>query len=257
MVKFFTLIILSVCISIQVEAQNNKTQNNRSDKPPVINVNSCGEMGVEGGWSGWQASVGDYSANAGTNPTASTITYSQVNIAPTTFPTRFVLTGGAGSDVCTPGPNAGSPIITNVAPGFGNASIQLGQLTTNGDDGQCNNGCVERLTYSFVVTKADTNFIYAYAMVFNFRENGGLPSHNAFEVPYAEIYMLDQSGNVVPCSHQKYMGDTTGQTVPTPGLYPTQQGCNGQGVALYKAWTVVGVNLAKYLGQTLTVYAGR
>jgi hypothetical protein len=226
----------------------------RSGKPPVVYANSCGGMGGENGWDGWQASIGDYSANANTNPTSSTITYSQTNVAPSTFPTRFVLTG-AGSDNCTPGPAAGSPRINNVAPGFGNASIRLGERTTNGMDGGCTDGCVERLTYTFNVTNADTNFIYAYAMVFNFRQTlNNLPDHNAKEVPFAEIYILDGNGKMVPCSHQKYMGDTTGQTVATPGLYSTTTGCDGQGAALYKPWTVVGVNLAKYLNQTLTVY---
>jgi PKD repeat protein len=222
---------------------------------PKLNANSCGDMGGENGWSGWQASVGDYSSNPQPNPTSSSITYSQTNIAPSTLPLRFILTN-TGSDSCTPGPIAGSPLLPVVAPGFGNFSIQMGQRLSNGVDGGCNRGCVEKLTYSFTVTPADTNFIYTYAFVMSNRlSSSGQPEHAAKEVPFAEIFILDQNGDVILCSHQKYMGDTLGQTTPTPGLYATQSACArvAQSEVYYKPWAVVGVDLAKYIGQTVTV----
>lgn len=214
----------------------------------AINANSCGEMGGENGWGLWQASIGDYADHGVT----STITYSQQNISPSTYPTRFVLTSGTGKDACTTGLT--SPAISNVAPGFGNASIQLGQLTTTGMQGGCNIGCVERLTYSFTVTSADTNFIYACAFVMNNRTLNGQPDHTAMQSPFAEIFILDSIGNIIPCSHQKYLGDTLGQTIFSSGIYPAQSACGFGDSAKYKPWTVAGVNLAKYVGKTLTVH---
>jgi hypothetical protein len=236
-------------LMLQKEKATPATPLAHSGKPHVVYANSCGGMGGENGWDGWQASIGDY-PDDGTGQ----IKYSQINIAPTLNPNRFVLTSGTGTDACTPGPNPGSPSLPVVAPGFGKASIQLGERVVNGLNGGCARGCAERLTYTFTVTKADTNFIYAYAMMFNFRLNiQGLPDHTGTQVPYAEIYFLDGK-DTVKCSHQKYMGDTLGQTIPTPGLYPTDTRCFFGDTALYKPWTVVGVNLARYLNKTLTVY---
>jgi PKD repeat protein len=235
---------------VSLKDKNINIKSSRSGPLPGVNANSCGDMGGENGWSGWQASVGDYADQGNVN----TITYSQSNVSPTLFPARFVLTTGTGTDACTPGPAANSPPLPVVAPGFGNRSIQLGERTTTGMQGGCNRGCVERLTYSFTVSKADTNFIYAYAFVFDFRMNNGQPDHTAHQVPFAEIYILDAKGDTVKCSHQKYMGDTLGQTSPTPGLYETDPACAFGDAARYKPWTVVGVNLSKYLGQNITIY---
>ena len=233
--------------STPIQKNKNNAVHNNSLRAPSA---ACNELGGENGWGPWVASTGDY-ALIGNNTNASTIIYNTINVAPTA--PRFNLTGGNGIDPCTPGPAAGSPPIPVVAPGFGNTSIQLGDPTVNGNDGGCNSGCVERLSCSLNVTAADTNFIYAYAIIFNFPASGATTTHTGAQVPFAEIYMLDQNGDTVECSHQKYMGDTAGQTIPTPGLYPST--CTGGGGkdAAYKPWTTVGVNLAKYVGQTITI----
>src|SRR3972149_6945540 len=117
---------------------------------PVTNT-ICSNLGVESGWGAWKAATGDF---IGGN-----ITFNATNLSPVT--PRFNLTSGVGFDVCTPN----SPRIPVVASGFGNASIQLGQIQTNGNLGGCNSGCIEQLTFPLTVTAQDTNFTFAYAIV--------------------------------------------------------------------------------------------
>ena len=201
-------------------------------------------MGGENGWDAWTAETGRY-----INGVIS-ITATGTPAAP-----RFALTT-AGVDACTPGAAPGAPPLPVVAPGFGNRSIRLGERTINGQDGGCSigmtqAGCVERLTYPFTVTAADSNFIYSYAIIL---ENPSNQAHTEKEVPYAEIYILDGTDTVV-CSYQKYMGDTTGSNIIQPGFYaatcpgPDQNGMD----VVYKPWTTVGINLNKYVGKTLSV----
>jgi PKD repeat protein len=210
----------------------------QSSKTPVVNASgTCSDMGAEGGWSVWQAATGDYASTG-------VITFNATGLVPTA--PRFNLTSGAGVDPCTPG--GGGPPLPVVAPGFGNASIQLGQPQTNGFTGGCSLGCVEQLTFNLQVVPADTNFIYTYAVIL---ENPA--GHSITNQPFAEIYMLDKNGDTVKCSHHKYVGDINGG-VP-PGMYRaacTSTGGYGMDVA-YLPWTVNGIDLAAYIGQTLKV----
>jgi len=65
---------------------------------------------------------------------------------------------------------------------------------------------------------------------------------------YVEFSILDASGNPIPCAQQRYVGGANAL-----GFYEVNgQGCADQG-DLYKPWTLVGVNLSGYVGQTLTV----
>jgi gliding motility-associated-like protein len=220
----------------------------RAGQQPVVNA-GCGDMGAENGWSAWKASTGSYQNGA-------IIFDNPQGVAPRA--PRFAMTSGGATDPCTPG--SGGPVLPMVAPGFGNSSIRLGEPRTNGLDGGCDEsanggpqaGCVERLMFPFTVGPTDTNFIYSYAIVL---ENPSNIPHNGKEVPYAEIYIL-AGNNIVPCSHQKYTGDTTGTgTNVQPGFYAarcTGPQTNGQDV-VYKPWTTVGINLNGYVGQTLTV----
>src|ERR1039457_3602017 len=167
---------------IIAKKEKSASQTNRVQQPVVNGV--CSDMGVENGWGSWLASTGDYSGNA----TTGTITYNATGLAPASVPVgpnglpRFVITTGAGVDPCTPGPAVGSPPIPVVAPGFGLHSIQLGAIQTTGNMGGCNKGCVEKLTYVLNVGPADTNFLYAHAILFNYPATG----HTGAEVPFAE-----------------------------------------------------------------------
>lgn len=210
-----------------VEARQNSFQFSqlKKDGNPPVPFAACSDMGAETGWGAWQGDIG--TANSG----------SQTWTPPPGAPTapNFNLTAGAGVDPCTPGPGpctpAPCPTIPVVAPGFGNASIQLGQQQTT--------GCVaEQLTYALTVTAADTNFIFAYAMVI---QDAG---HSVSDQPFVDLCIRDQSGNPVPCGCFRYTGGPS-----LPGFY--QAAC-GFGT-YYKPWTIVGVNLSAYVGQTLTI----
>ncbi|MFM7218077.1 MAG: hypothetical protein ACKO1U_08675, partial [Bacteroidota bacterium] len=225
-------------------------------KAANLNSNVCGtcrDMGAENGWDVWQAEQGLNYDSLGLQ--LSSIT------SPVT--PRFTITTGPGIDPLTPGLNPGDPPITLVAPpGFGSSSIFLGQRQTDGIGGGCTTqqsqlraGCAERLTYCFNVGINDTNFIYAYAFVM---ENPNDSSHTLFSMPYVEFMILDANGDTLPCAYQRYIASES---------FPGQYTCNeprlasggGQGgavyrdTAVYKPWTVEGVNLSPYIGQTLTV----
>ena len=214
----------------------------------------CGDVGVENGWSSWKAATGVYFGGV--------VTLNATNLIPTA--PRFNLTSGAGLDGCTPGPNPNDPPLQLVAPGFGNASIQLGHPKSNGYDDGCSapyptmaGGCVEQLTYALTVTPQDTNFLYAYAVVL---ENPTNVPHSANDVPFAEIYMRDQNGDTISCSYHKYTGSINATGVIPPGMYAAScagpvvagYGPNGNDVA-YSPWSVNGLSLKNYVGQTITI----
>jgi PKD repeat protein len=185
---------------------------------------ACTDLGVESGWSLWEGAPG---TNNGSNP--GTLGPPAAPAAP-----RFNLTSGAGIDPCTPGINPGDPTIPVVCPGFGGSSIQLGEPETD--------GCfIEQLSFPFTPTAQDTNLVYAFAAVLYD------PPHQPNEKPYVEFKILDASGDTVPCSFQKYLSDP-GQ----PGWYTANATCTGSPQTYYKPWTIVGVNLSAYVGQTLT-----
>lgn len=188
---------------------------------------ACSDIGVENGWGAWQGSIG---SNSGGNP--GLFQAPGTPVAP-----RFNITSGSGIDPCTPGINAGDPAIPVVAPGFGNASIQLGEPQVT--------GCMtEQLTYPLTVTAADTDFVYSYALVFYDPSSG----HAAQEKPFADFLILDQNGDTIPCSFVHYVSDPF-----LPGWYTANSTCNGSPSTFYKPWTSVGVNLKNYVGQTLTI----
>jgi gliding motility-associated-like protein len=227
---------------INGNSQSSTPQTQTKKNPSVNATGTCSGMGGEGGWGVWEAATGNN--NYLNTPS---ITWNATGLVPSA--PRFTIVSGNGIDPCTPGINPGDPPIPFVAPGFGNASIQLGQTATNGSTGGCNYGCVEQLTYNLLVTPQDTNFVYAYAIILENPSTG----HTKSAAPYAEIYILDKNNDTVACSHHKYMGDTTGG-VP-PGMYRaacTSPAGYGLDVA-YQPWTTFGICLTSYIGQTVKV----
>jgi len=199
----------------------------RADQTPIANA-ACGDMGAENGWGSWSGKQGDNSA-AGN---AAIISW-QTPSNPPPAGTLFNITSGTGIDPNTP--SAGNPSIPVVCPNFGNHSIVLNQSCTTGFT-------CEQLTYPLTVTPADTNFVYAYAIVI---ENAG---HIAQDMPFVEFGIYDINGNVIPCSFQHYTGGTI------PGFYYVNgSGCGLAGTDQYKPWTYVGVNLSPYIGQTVNI----
>lgn len=215
---------------------------------------TCYNMGAENGWDVWQAEEGKNYDSLGLILTSAV-----------PAPIRFNITTGPGIDPLTPGVKPGDPPITLVAPpGFGMSSIQLGQPMTDGQGGGCSlpinpfaAGCAERLTYCFTVGAADTNFIYSYAFVM---ENPGDSTHTIDNMPYVEFMILDPNGDTIPCAYQRYIASES-----FPGQYTCNRARTGGGggggggggfmrdTAIYKPWTIEGVNLSNYIGQTLTV----
>ena len=228
---------------------------NRNPAPFAL----CSELGVESGnWGSWKASEG-YFRNGDPAPTF----FSPIN--PASSSARFSIVTGTGNDPCTVG--AGGPPLPFVCPGFGNSSIRLGEAGANGISGPCyntppypsppfgieGNGCSERLEFNLTVTKQDTNFVYAYALVIENPPSG----HSLDEAPFAEIYILDSNNDTIDCSHRKYIADLTGGV--GAGFYTAS--CAGSTnttipngmIVSYKPWTLEGINLSKYVGQTLKV----
>ncbi|MFM2206246.1 MAG: hypothetical protein RL213_221 [Bacteroidota bacterium] len=209
---------------------------------------TCHDMGAENGWGVWEASKG-------TNDQLNSLT-----LNPTVLPDppRFSITTGAGIDRLTPGVRPGDPPITVVAPpGFGNSSIRLGQLETDGQGGGCSNagqlnlpaGCAERLTYCFTVGIMDTNFVYAYAFVMeNPSDTNTNNFHTTSQMPFVEFLMLDANGDTVSCAYKRYLANDN-----FAGQYICNDNRQQRDTAIYKPWTVEGVNLSAYIGQTLTV----
>ncbi len=202
------------------------TQFSKKKDPNPVPL-ACTDLGVENGWSQWVGAIG---SNSGGNPGT------LQPAVPNPPAPRFNITTGAGIDPCTPGAAAGAPTIPVVAPGFGNSSIQLGQPQTT--------GCMtEQLTFPFTPTAQDTNLVYAFAAVLYDPSSG----HAFNEKPYVEFKILDQNGDTVPCSFQRYISDPN-----LPGWYTAAAGCLGGNSTFYKPWTIVGVNLSAYVGQQLT-----
>ena len=198
----------------------------------------CSAMGFENGWGPWLTATG-----------------SHVYSGPVNFPSslsapsspHFAITTGPGIDPCTPGTAPGAPPLPVVCPfpGFGNSSFLMGEPGVNGAK-------AEKGEFQLTVSAQDTNFLYAYAIVL---ENPLNNPHKNNSTTYAEIYILDQNKNVVPCSYHRYTGDSTAVNAVPPGFYAAAcagPAGNGNDV-IYKPWAIDGINLAKYVGQTLTV----
>ncbi len=148
---------------------------------------------------------------------------------PNTGTNQVTITSGAGVD-----PIAGA-LIPVVCPTGGNYSCMIG-------DGPRNGAQMGILQQSFMVTAANANFIYMYAVVL---EN---PSHIYYEQPYFNVQMLDQNGNPIPnCGNYSVV---SGPSLPGfKAIYyaPDADTC------YCKPWTTVFVPLQNYIGQCITI----
>lgn len=140
---------------------------------------------------------------------------------------------------CCPNPNGQQTIMTGAgldpAGGFpvvfpgGNFSLRLGNNVTGGE--------ADRIQQTFLVSPANANFSYRYAVVFQD------PGHPANQQPSFQVEMLDSTGTQVPCTFY-YVAAGAG----IPGF----QNSAIAGV-IYKPWTTVLVDLTPYIGQNLTI----
>ncbi|HLG33505.1 MAG TPA: PKD domain-containing protein [Bacteroidia bacterium] len=95
----------------------------------------------------------------------------------------------------------------------------------------------ERLVYSMTVDQYNALFVYRYAVVLED------PGHPTSDQPNFRIRVLDALGNVID---------------PVCGQYFVQAAANipgfqTSGSVIWKDWTMVGISLSAYIGQTVTI----
>jgi gliding motility-associated-like protein len=122
-------------------------------------------------------------------------------------------------------PYGGFPIVL---PG-GNYSLRLGN--------NINGGEADRIEQTFLVSPANANFSYKYAVVLED------PGHPQIQQPFFEIQMIDTNSVQIPCTHF-YVA--AGQNIP--GFFNSAS----PGV-IYKPWTTVLIDLSPYIGQNVTI----
>ncbi len=119
----------------------------------------------------------------------------------------------------------------------GNAySARIGNMWQ--DVGSNGYGDGETVSYSFLVTPANCNFTYHYAVVLY---DGGHPTG---QQPFFNIAMVDGSGNSIACANYE-VDATTAQTIG--GFTPLS------GSIYVKPWTSVFIPLNNFVGQTVKI----
>ncbi|MFH1004167.1 MAG: PKD domain-containing protein, partial [Bacteroidota bacterium] len=225
-----------------VNAQNPVLpQKHKMPVPPVAFSAGCNDIdiGVENGnFGNWRAETKSWSINS---PFCTGYNFYATPWASASLPVpgRITIVPSPSVDICADVP--GFP-INLPSPMGGNFSIQLGNNSVGAQ--------TEKLIHTLNVTPSDTNFIYQYAVVFE-NPTAHLPS----EMPYFDFVILDQNNDTVLCSFQHYVSGPN-----LPGFHTSllsNPNCNnlsmGPEVIYYKPWTVVGVNLSAYIGQTVTI----
>ncbi|MGZ3921878.1 MAG: hypothetical protein ACXVC7_16380, partial [Bacteroidia bacterium] len=200
--------IISANQTTSTFATNNLSKQNPYNPQPT-SAGPCINIDYESGsLSGWTPSSGYH---PGFNP---------LGCCPNPGGQQLV-TSGAGID-----PAGGFPVV---APG-GNFSLRLGDSNTGGE--------ADRIEQTFMVSAANANFTYRYAVVLQD------PGHTASQQPAFTVEMLDSTGAQVPCT---FYNVTAGGNIP--GFFNSQS----QASVVYKPWTNVLVDLTNYIGQNVTI----
>jgi PKD repeat protein len=119
-----------------------------------------------------------------------------------------------------------------VLPAFAGGHVcRLGNDNVNAE--------AEQLRYDLAVDSNNALFVYRFAVVLED------PGHAPQDQPRFEIRVLDSLGNVVDPICGQYFVES-GQSIP--GF----QTCVNSGT-VWKDWTTVGINLAPYIGQNITL----
>lgn len=140
------------------------------------------------------------------------------------------IVAGRHTIITTPGVDPFSCGGLSVLPPGGTTSARLGNSNTGAQG--------ERLRYQMTVDQSNALFIYKYAVVL---ENPA--GHTPTEQPEFSVRILNQSGVQI------------GGTCGTYTVYGGQAGQNFQtcGGVTWLPWTLVGVNLQPFIGQTIQV----
>jgi len=249
---------------IQSEACN-ATHNSagRSILPNPLAV-GCNNLDFESGdFTGWYGSTGFNPGSAtplitAFNPPGFFYPAGMVDGAENSCNAHTIVNASAGND-----PYGGFPMVY---PGGGNYSVRLGgekanvygpsyglpcnsgyhdpgrlfaQTTTAGGSGDVYSGG-EKISNSFVVTKANALFTYNYAVVL---QDGGHPNGDQ---PYFEVSVLDSANNVIPCL-QYYQQCTIG--TPPPGYFKSTV----RDSVFYCPWQSNSFDLSAYIGKAVTI----
>ena len=133
------------------------------------------------------------------------------------------------------------PAVPVVFPVGGKYSAMVGDST------EVNYG-VAILSKTFLVSTANADFTYEYAV---FLEN--LKDIRIDEQPFFMVALLDQNGDTIPyCGEYQVVSWVGGAAGFQPVSVPVN-GTIGGDTAYYKDWTIVSVQLKKYIGQCVTI----
>lgn len=226
--------IIEEHLKIFVPASNNNTN------PSPQNCGSpCTNPGFESGNSFWDYWAGD--PNTAADPANLT---SGFNPPPPGFfglhqNQHFITTAG-GFD-----PTVGGSILPVVPPGGGNNALQLGDIQSWGST----SWGAARASISFVVSAANANFTYRYAIVLQDPNDQSHDDVNGFtQRPYFRVKLRDQSGNILTCGDYEVVAD--GSKPDFSSIFTeTSQGSN----TWYRNWTTVFVPLQSYVGQCVSI----
>ncbi len=124
--------------------------------------------------------------------------------------------------------------IPYLCPSGGGVSVRLGNAVNGAE--------VEKISYSLLVTPSNTGFTFLYAVVL---ENPA--GHPTVAQPYLRITVKDAQGQPAggPCG----IYSVTGDSAAFDTAFVQSQG----GAIVYKKWTLGGVDLSVYVGQTITL----
>ncbi|NBX38694.1 MAG: PKD domain-containing protein [Flavobacteriia bacterium] len=141
----------------------------------------------------------------------------------------FGIVNGRHTIISSPGTDPNSCGGLQMIPPGSSFSARLGNSNTGAEG--------ERLKYTLNVTPQNSLFIYKYACVLQD------PGHSPNDQPVFQMRLLDQNGNQI--------GGNCGQY----SVYAGQAGQNFQicGGTKWLPWTIVGVNLTAYQGQSVSV----
>ena len=209
--------------------------------------NDCGNVGFEfGNNTGWNGFVGNCTAG----PTGSFPTLNFPSTTPTPWTTPQYFLDGTNEFPparrweildATGGNNGFDPIVPMipvVSPWGGTYSLKLG----NSEDGSK----AEKLVFDYLVSANNTNFVYQYAVILQ----------NQSGTPHPQ--------NQQPAFRIKITNTATGAIInPTCGVYNVAANQANVGFSVYNApgstdpinyrnWSLVSIDLAPFIGQTLT-----
>jgi gliding motility-associated-like protein len=120
--------------------------------------------------------------------------------------------------------------IQRVAAG-GIYSARLGNSSTGRQ--------AERLRYQFTIDPDNTLIIYKYAVILQD------PGHSPADQPRFQAKLIDQNGNVIPCTFYEVAASGNAEGFQTCQI--------GSTAVRYKNWVTIGVDVSNYIGQTLTL----